>query len=104
MLDAQEDPTGRATLAGGLHSLWWPTGRVPVRPQRLPTRPTKRTDSRAAGFEGESVEVDALPAGALRAIVEDAILSHIDAEALRLTQVAEQSERDVLRRIKGLAS
>ena len=26
----------------------------------LPTRPTKRTDSRAAGFDGESVEVDAI--------------------------------------------
>jgi hypothetical protein len=67
----------------------------------LPTRPTKQTDSRAARFDGESVEVDALPATVLRDIVETAILSHIDEEALRLTRIAEQSERDVLRRIKG---
>jgi hypothetical protein len=71
---------------------------------RLPTRPTKRTDTRAAGFAGESVEVDALPATVLRSIVEDAIVWHIDQEALRLTRIAEKSERAVLRRIKGLAS
>ena len=67
----------------------------------LLTRPTKRTDTRAAGFSGESVEVDAIPASTLRAIVRAAIEGHIDPEALRLTQVAEQSERDVLYEIAG---
>jgi hypothetical protein len=67
----------------------------------LPTRPTKRSDTRAAGFRGGSVEVDAIPSTILREIVEDAITSHIEPEALRLTQVAEQSERDILTRMIG---
>ena len=65
----------------------------------LPTRPTKKSDSRAAGFTGESVEVDAIPATTLRALVTAAIEQHIDPEALRLTREVEQSERDVLTRI-----
>ena len=44
----------------------------------LPTRPTKTKDPRARGFEGESVEVDAIPAQLLRAIVRDAIEQHIE--------------------------
>lgn len=65
----------------------------------LPTRPTKKTDSRAAGFEGESVEVDALPSPVLRGLVRDAIEQWIDPDLLRLTKSVEASERDVLRRI-----
>jgi hypothetical protein len=65
----------------------------------LPTRPTKHTDTRAAGFAGGSVEVDAIPPTTLRQIVEDAITQHIDTEALRITQVAEQSEREILTRM-----
>ena len=68
---------------------------------QLPTRPTKRTDTRAAGFRGESVEVDAIRAAVLRGIVQDAIEQHIDREALRLTQIAEQSERDILSSMIG---
>jgi hypothetical protein len=67
----------------------------------LPTRPTKQTDSRAQSFGGGSVEVDAIPPTLLRQIVEDAITEHIDPEALRITQVAEQSERDLLTRMIG---
>ncbi len=69
----------------------------------LPTRPTKTTDSRSKGFVGESVEVDAIPASTLRQLVRDAIEQHVDPEALRLTRIAEQSERDVLMRIAGRA-
>ncbi len=68
---------------------------------RLPTRPTKQSDSRAKTFEGESVEVDALPSPVLRRLVRDAIERWIDPEALRLTKIAEQSEREVLQRIAG---
>jgi len=68
---------------------------------QLPTRPTKGTDTRSAGFEGESVEVDALPASVLREIVGDAIEQHIDPWALELTRSAEASERDVLRNLIG---
>ncbi len=80
--------------------------RLAVRPEQitewnLPTRPTKRTDTRAAGFTGESVEVDAIAPTVLRALVRDAIVGHIDPEALRLTEVAEESERDILTAMIG---
>lgn len=67
----------------------------------LPTRPTKRTDTRARGFADQSVEVDAIPATTLRQIVEDAITQHIDPEALRITQLAEDSEREILTQMIG---
>jgi hypothetical protein len=66
---------------------------------RLPTRPTKQSDSRAKTFDGDSVEVDALPSPVLRDLVRNAIEQWIDPEALRLTKVAEASEREVLTRI-----
>jgi hypothetical protein len=62
----------------------------------LPTRPTKIIDSRAKNFDGESVEVDAIPTSILRSIVEDAITSWIDEDALRVTRMAEQLEREGL--------
>jgi hypothetical protein len=67
----------------------------------LPTRPTKQKDSRAAGFTGGSVEVDAIPPTVLRGLVADAIIQHVDEESYRLTQVAEESERAVLYAMKG---
>jgi hypothetical protein len=67
----------------------------------LPTRPTKTSDSRSGNFVGGSVEVDAIPPSSLRAIVEDAITQHIDREALRLTRLAEQSEREILLAMRG---
>jgi hypothetical protein len=70
----------------------------------LPTRPTKRSDSRAGSFIGESVEIDAIQPTVLRTIVENAIAQHINVEALRLTQIAERSERDVLTAMIGGAS
>lgn len=68
----------------------------------LPTRPTKRSDSRAQNFEGESVEVDAIPTRILRELVEDTITAHIDVEALRLTRIAEDSEREIFRRMSAV--
>jgi hypothetical protein len=67
----------------------------------LPTRPTKSTDTRSRGFDGESVEVDALPATVLREIVEKAIVQHIDRRAYELNQRMEASERDGLTRLVG---
>lgn len=80
--------------------------RIAVTPQQiteygLMTRPTKRTDPRARKFSGESVEVDAIPATNLRSIVENAILQHVDHDAVRLTRIAEQSEREILLNIAG---
>ena len=62
----------------------------------LPTRPTKKTDSRAKKFKGESVELDAIPARELRLIVETCILNHIDTDALKGVLMAEEQERKTL--------
>jgi hypothetical protein len=74
---------------------------VQVRELDLPTRPTKQSDTRARSFGGGSVEVDAIPPTVLRQIVEEAITQHIDQDALRVTQVAEQSERRYLSAMIG---
>jgi hypothetical protein len=68
---------------------------------QLPTRPTKTKDTRAASFDGESVEVDALPATVLREVVENAITKHIDPRTLALTRAVEAEERRVLVSLKG---
>jgi hypothetical protein len=78
--------------------------RIAVTPEQittmvLPTRPTKQSDTRAAKFDGESVEVDAIPSSVLRDLVRQAIEQHIDTYQLFLTQEAERSEREVLERI-----
>lgn len=65
----------------------------------LPTRPTKKTDSRAKDFKGESVEVDAIPPDDLRCIVRRCIEQHIDQRALDTLRAAESSEREFLRRL-----
>ena len=62
----------------------------------LPTRPTKKTDSRAKGFSGESVEVDAIPPDRLRQLVKDCIEQHIDPAALEKTRLVEAAEQDTL--------
>lgn len=62
----------------------------------LPTRPTKKTDSRAKTFSGQSVEVDAIPPPELRSLVQSAIERHVNRRALRILQLAEQSEREAL--------
>lgn len=62
----------------------------------LPTRPTKATDSRSKGFVGGSVELDAIPAGELRALVEGCIARHIDEDALDRTLAVERLERETL--------
>ena len=62
----------------------------------LPTRPTKQTDSRSASFEGESVELDAIPPTTLRQLVTDCIEQHIDADALSKTRRIEVLERETL--------
>jgi hypothetical protein len=73
--------------------------RVAVTPRqitelRLPTRPDK-TDS---GF-GPCVEVDAIPSPTLRNVVRNAIEQWINPEALRITRIAERSEKQILARI-----
>jgi hypothetical protein len=62
----------------------------------LPTRPTKKSDTRAKSFIGESVEVDAIPPAKLRKLVRDCIEQHIDQDAVDRLRVVEAAERDTL--------
>lgn len=62
----------------------------------LPTRPDKTN----SGF-GDCVEVDAIRSSTLRELVREAIERWIDPEALRITKIAEESEREILWRIAG---
>lgn len=59
----------------------------------LPTRPTKKTDSRSKGFATESVEVDAIPSHRLRALAETAIERHVDHQHLDVLRTYENEER-----------
>ena len=62
----------------------------------LPTRPTKKTDTRSKHFEGESVEVDAIPPRLLRELASDHITQHINKYALEKVYDVEQAERETL--------
>jgi hypothetical protein len=62
----------------------------------LPTRPTKKTDSRSKSFTGDSVELDAIPPRTLRRMVERCITGHIDPRALEIQKLAEDEERRAL--------
>jgi hypothetical protein len=68
----------------------------------LPTRPTKREgNSHANSFEGESTELDALPAAELRRMVRECIEQHITPQALEILRAAEASERELITRWAG---
>lgn len=78
--------------------------RVAVNPEQiealgLVTRPTKRTDSRSKGFEGGSVEVDAIPPRTLKALVHRCVERHLDPHALATLRNVEEQERATLRTI-----
>ena len=62
----------------------------------LPPRPTKRTDSRSRKFDGESVELDAIPSSTLRELATNAIEQHVDQHQLKVLQTVEQEERRLL--------
>lgn len=63
---------------------------------RLPSRQTKTSDPRAKGFEGRSVELDAIRPQMLRDMVEAVINRHLPQAELRALQWVEQNERDQL--------
>lgn len=65
----------------------------------LPTRPTKRTDSRAKDWQGGSVELDAIPAKTLRAMINEVIESYIDPDIYSRTRRTESLERDTLAQV-----
>lgn len=105
------DPSGVAASQATMRKLFEYVGdgadvtftRMAVTPAQirilgLPSRPTKREgNSHAAGFEGDSVELDALPPDDLRYLVEAAIKRHIPDATLSALQAAEASEREALR-------
>ena len=68
---------------------------------KLPTRPTKTSDTRSKGFGDISVELDAIPPGTLRAIVEAAIENHLPQEQFEVLKIAEASEREIISRLVG---
>ncbi len=75
--------------------------RVAVTPKqikkwKLPTRPTKTTDTRSKGFEGASVDVDAIAPSKLRELCESCVTRHIDSERLERTRQIERQERRTL--------
>jgi hypothetical protein len=66
----------------------------------LPTRPVKRSDTRAAKWTGgECVELDSMPPAAIRKLVEDCITRHIDARQWDILRQTEAGEREQLKQI-----
>lgn len=61
---------------------------------QLPSRPTKKKDSRAKGFEGESVELDAIQPSDLRQLVTDCIEKVIDSSQLEQLRAIEKMEKE----------
>lgn len=67
---------------------------------RLPTRPTKVTDTRARNWGGgDSVELDAIPPNELRQMVESCITRHIEAGLYERTIDIEAAERAAVREL-----
>ena len=70
-----------------------------IRDMNLLTRPTKKSDSRARNFKGESVEVDAIPPKQLIELARSRIQRHIRPEEIQRLQVIENAERETLHKI-----
>ena len=62
----------------------------------LQTRPTKTTDTLCKNFEGESVEVDAIPPRILSSMVKQVFERHIDKRQLQQSRLIERQEREVI--------
>jgi hypothetical protein len=99
------DPSGRCIDESTVRNLEEDHGvifnfeRIAVTPEQikqynLPTRPTKKTDSRSRNFEGESVEVDALPPHVIRQLIENSISQHIDVQQWGREKEIEDMERE----------
>ena len=73
-----------------------------VRDWRLPTRPTKKSASRAKTCGAESVELDAIEPEQLRQLVRDAIERHLPPEQFEVLKTAEESERIQLAGLVGI--
>jgi hypothetical protein len=68
----------------------------------LPSRPTKKSDSRAKKFGSDiSVELDAIEPDRLRDLVRGAIEKHLPRHQFEILKAAEQSEREIIKRLVG---
>jgi hypothetical protein len=69
-----------------------------IREWRLPTRePKRKTAADKKWPHAFAVELDAIPADDLRALVENAILEHLPRDQMETLRVVEESERTLLR-------
>jgi hypothetical protein len=68
----------------------------------LPTRPTKKSDSRSKGFAEISVELDAIHPDILRSIVDQAIKRHLPQRQFEFLKVAERNERQLINGLVGM--
>lgn len=84
--------------------------RLAVTPQQaetLPTRPTKKTDTRHQRFaelfgeDAESVEVDAIHPNKLREIVQEAIEQHIPPGILDAVDLEEEAAKEILQKLQA---
>ena len=62
----------------------------------LPTRPTKKSDTRAKDFGEIAVELDAIEPNWLRELVELVIERHLPLDQFAILKAAEESERAML--------
>lgn len=62
----------------------------------LPTRPTKKTDTRARHHGDISVELDAIPPAELRALARKTIEQYIDPGVLSMSRLIEREERTAI--------
>ncbi len=67
----------------------------------LPTRPTKKSDTRSKNFGDISVELDAIEPDQLRGLVLHAIERHLPRREFEVLRAAEESERELLRAFVG---
>jgi hypothetical protein len=73
--------------------------REQIRSWNLPTRPTKKSDTRAKGFGKISVELDAIDPNNLRDLVQTAIENHLPRRQYEVLKAAEESERREIGRL-----
>jgi hypothetical protein len=83
--------------------------RIAVTPEQindwdLPTRPTKKSDTRSKGFGEISVELDAIEPNQLRALVQETIEQHLPQDQFEVLKAAEESEREIISRLVGKIS
>jgi hypothetical protein len=82
-----------------IHFVWVAVTLDQLRFLKLPTRAAKRDgDAHAKQFNGDSVELDAIPPFELRRLVQTCIEKYVDKTKLAILRQAKASEREVLRR------